>query len=432
MTTPSTLNTGQQAAADGFFNFLFEKDKRELILSGPGGVGKTYLMSYLIDKIMPQYMSACALMGVPAEFVDVSMTATTNKAAEVLAIATQRPTSTIHSFLGLKVQDDFTTGRSKITKTGAFIVHQKKILFVDECSMIDSPLLNMINEGTLGCKIVYVGDHCQLAPIMEPISPIYKAGLPFYELTEQMRTSNPHLQAINLQLRNTVETGVFEPIRLVPGSIDYLTDDDMQRGLEIFFTEQNPDSRVLAYTNNRVIEFNDHIRTIRGLPDQWQVGERLINNKAIRINNTQVSVEQEMEIVSQEERTEHHFVDDDVSLEIRRTDLRSLHGGMLTDVPVPVDPNHFLALCKYYASRKNWNRMYHLQNNYPDLRQRDAATFHKAQGSTYDNVFIDLGNLSTCHQPNTVARMLYVAFSRARSRVFVYGNLAQKYGGLIN
>lgn len=424
------LNQGQEAASEGFFKFLFEPEK-EMILSGPGGVGKTFLISHMIDQIMPRYYETCSLLGFDSEYTGVNMTSTTNKASEVLAEATQRPTSTIHSYLGLKVQDDFATGRSKLTKTGAWTVHQRQILFIDECSMIDSPLLALIREGTHGCKIIYVGDHCQLSPVMEAISPIYKSPMPFYELTEQMRTSNPALQAVNLQLRQTVETGVFKPIKLVPGSIDWLDDADMEYAINHCFKNQNPEARILAYTNSRVIEFNDHIRTLRGLPDEWQVGELLINNAAIRINNTQVSVEEELEIISQSSQTEDHFIDDDVFLKIRRTTLRSKIGSILNDVPVPVEPNHFLALVKYYASSKNWNRMYFLKNGYPDLRQRDAATFHKAQGSTYDIVFIDLANLSTCHQPDNVARMLYVALSRAKSRVFLYGNLAEKYGGLI-
>jgi ATP-dependent exoDNAse (exonuclease V) alpha subunit len=61
-----------------------------------------------------------------------------------------------------------------------------------------------------------------------------------------------------------------------------------------------------------------------------------------------------------------------------------------------------------------------------------AKTVHKSQGSTHDDVYIDLGNISTCHNPNQAARMLYVAFSRARNRVFLFGQLAEKYGGLIN
>lgn len=426
------LNAGQKAAADGFFEFLFSEDKA-LNISGPGGVGKTFLMSHMIDQIMPRYLETSKLMGLEARFVEVEMTATTNKAAEVLAIATQRPTSTIHSFLNLKVQDDYSTGDSKLTRTPNWTVHQKKIVFIDECSMIDSPLLKHIEEGTHGCKIVYVGDHCQLAPVKEPISPIYKQGLPFFELTEQMRTSIPELQATNTQLRQTVETGEFKPLRIIPGIIDWLDDQDMATGLEIYFKQQNPDCRVLAYTNKRVIQFNDHIRNIRQQPDEWQVGEMVINNSAIRLSNTQVSVEQELEIFKQDDRTEKHLIDDDegVFLEVRRTDLRSLHGGMLYDVPVPVDRNHYLALINYYAKGKQWAKMYNLKNTYPDLRQRDAATFHKSQGSTYDAVFIDLANLSTCRNPNVVARMLYVAISRAKQRVFLYGQLADKFGGLI-
>jgi hypothetical protein len=100
------------------------------------------------------------------------------------------------------------------------------------------------------------------------------------------------------------------------------------------------------------------------------------------------------------------------------------------NVPVPCDRAHFGALVEYYRKAKQWGKYYELRNNYPDLRQFDAATVHKSQGSTYDTVFIDLANISSCHQPNAVARMLYVAFSRPRSRIFLYGNLAPKYGGL--
>jgi exodeoxyribonuclease-5 len=204
----------------------------------------------------------------------------------------------------------------------------------------------------------------------------------------------------------------------------------MELGLQHYFTQQNTDARILAYTNNRVIQYNDHIRYLRNQPDEWQVGERLINNASIRLAGEQISVEQELEIIAQDPETEMMYIEDDVFLEIRKTHLRSLHGGDLYDVAVPVNRNHFLSLTRHYASLKNWERMYFLKNTFPDLRQWDAATFHKSQGSTYDAVFIDLANLSTCHQPDVVSRMMYVGFSRARSRVFLYGKLADKYGGL--
>jgi ATP-dependent exoDNAse (exonuclease V) beta subunit len=46
-------------------------------------------------------------------------------------------------------------------------------------------------------------------------------------------------------------------------------------------------------------------------------------------------------------------------------------------------------------------------------------------------VFIDLTNISTCHQVEQVARMMYVAVSRAKYRIFFYGQLAEKYGGVV-
>jgi exodeoxyribonuclease-5 len=426
----STLNQGQQEAADGFYQFLFSPEK-EAIISGPGGVGKTFLMSHMIDKILPNYFEACQMMGIKPEYDDVVMTATTNKAAEVLAVATQRPTSTIHSFMNLKVQDDYSTGKSKIAKTLNWRIHERKIIFIDECSMIDSQLYDLIHQGTLKSKIVYVGDHCQLAPVMEKLSPVYRDAKPFWVLTEQMRNAEqPALMDVCQQLRTTVETGEFKPIRIVPGVIDLLSDEQMALEIEQHFLNQTHNTRVLAYTNNRVMEFNDHIRGLRQLPAEFTVGEHLINNSAIQLKQRMMSVEEEVTI-SKVGDLEKIDIDDDVELEVRYMDLDSRIGETFYNIPVPVNREHFQALMKYYGKIKNWNRYYHLKNTYPDLRPRDAATVHKAQGSTYDSVFIDLGNISTCHQPDQVARMLNVAFSRARSRVFLYGQLSPKYGGLI-
>jgi hypothetical protein len=424
------LNQGQQAAADGFFQFLFGTDK-ELIMSGPGGVGKTFLMGYLIDQVMPQYLSTCKMMGIPAEYTDVVMTATTNKAAEVLTEATGRPCSTIHSFLNLTMREDYKTGRVHLTKGAKWKVHQSTILFIDECSMIDSDLRRYILEGTARCKIVYVGDHCQLAPVTETLSPVYRDKLPFFELTEQMRTNIGALQATNLQLRQTVETGEFKPIRIIPGVIDLLSDEEMEYEIGRQFAEQTHDKRILAYRNDRVIEYNEHIRGVRQLPEQFVKGEFLVNNNAITLSNGMIRVEEEVEIERQDD-PEMMPVDHNVELEYRLTTLKNRRGEMYYNAMVPVDREHHLKLIKYYAKQKNWDRYFFLKNNFPDLRQRDAATTHKAQGSTYDTVFIDVGDLSTCHNPNVVARLLYVAFTRARQRVMLYGTLAEKYGGLIN
>jgi hypothetical protein len=435
----SILNQDQETAAEGFFKYLFDKGT-ELIISGPGGVGKTFLMGHLIDTIMPRYHETCKLMGIDPIYHSVIMTATTNKAAEVLGQATNRPTQTIHSFLNLKVLDDYNTGRSKLIKTRNWTVHQNLIIFIDESSMIDRPLLEMIREGTSQCKVIYVGDHCQLAPIMEPISPIYRQEIPFYELTIPMRTDNPHLQEINNQLRETVKTGIFKPIKVVPGVIDYLNSAEMEAEINKVFVEKKTNNRVLAYTNVRVIDYNDYIRQIRSYTETYVLGEQLINNNAIQVkagsNHGMISVEEEVEIVKMATSTTMVVIDEKdphnpVELEVLVCDLKTPYRETFQDIPLPVDKAHFARLIKHYSQQKNWFTYFLLKNTYPDLRPRDAATVHKAQGSTYDTVFLDLTNLSTCHNPNQVARMMYVAFTRARQRVVLYGELANKYGSLL-
>jgi hypothetical protein len=433
-----SLNQGQQAAADGFFQFLFSPEK-EIIISGPGGVGKTFLMGWLIDQVMPEYFKACKMMGIEVEYDSVVMTATTNKASEVLGLSTKRPTETIHSFLALKVTDDYATGRSKLTKTNNWQVHERKIIFVDEAYMTDTQLLTLLREGTHKCKIVFVGDHCQLSPVMEPISPIHRAGLSFFELTENVRNAGqPALMSVCQQLRNTVETGEFLPIKTVPGVIDHVDDAEMEQLIASTFHTQTRDARILAYTNKRVVEYNDHIRQLRGLSGEYGVGELLVNSQAIRLSNQMLSVEEEVEIIDQQGKTEKVEVDagdqttnQKVTLEIRSSTLRSRLGCVYWNVPLPVDRDHFAALLRYYQQRKNWNRYFFMKNKFPDLRPRDAATVHKAQGSTYDVVFLDVGDISSCHQPTTAARLLYVAFTRARNRVILYGKLSEKYGGVV-
>ena len=426
------LNQDQKRAADEFFKFLFSEGK-EFIISGPAGVGKTYLMNYIIDNTMPRYHEMCRMMGLKAEFNSVAMTATTNKAAEVLAAATNRPTSTIHSFMNLTVKDDFATGQTILKRTPRWTIHNNIILFVDESSMIDTELWKMLNEGTLDCKLVYVGDRHQLAPVMESMSPVYKHNSPMVELLTPVRNANqPALMAVCEQLRETVATGEFKPIQIVPGVIDLLDDAQMRLEMSRYFRKQTVDARILAYTNKRVIQYNDHIRSLRNLPSEYQTGELLVNNGAYHHRTGMLTVEAEVEVLKNHGPSQM-LIDENhqIFLDVNRLDLENSLGTIYSDVPFATDRAHLDQLLKYYARGKDWQAYFNLKNNVADLRPRDAATVHKAQGSTYDTVFVDLSNISTCNIQNQVARMLYVAFSRARNRVFLYGDLAQKYGGLI-
>lgn len=425
------LNSDQKNAFDQFMQFLFS-DEKEFIISGAAGVGKTFLMGQIIDKAIPQYIEMSKLVGLEPIYTSVAMTATTNKAADVLSKSTGRPTQTVHSFFNLVVKDDFKTGVTHIKKNSQWRIHTNKVIFIDESSMIDTELWKMLHEGTMNCKLVYVGDQYQLSPIHESISPIYRHNTKVVELLKPVRNAGqPALMDVCNQLRETVNTSVFKPIKLVPGVIDLLDPQQMQDEIAKHFLKQSAETRIMAYTNKQVIAYNEHIRSIRKLPDDYVVGEYLINNSILHTLQGTVPVESELKVIRAEAPSVVRVDEKEkVDLDIIRLDLSDQYGSIIKNVAYPTNRNHFTDLIKYYARMKNWPLYFHLKNDYADLRPRDAATVHKSQGSTYDTVFIDLGNISTCNNPSQVARMLYVAFSRARSRVFLYGELAEKYGGL--
>ncbi|AHC94007.1 DNA helicase [Achromobacter phage JWAlpha] len=430
-TTTKPLNADQQAAAEGFFKTLFDPNVKEMNISGPGGVGKTYLMAHIVDEVMPQYHDACGLMGVKPEFDEVVMTATTNKAAEILAQSTSRPTSTIQSHLGLTIKNNFRTGESDLIKSRNWSVKERQIIFVDEASMIDSKLRSYIQEGQSKSKIVYVGDHCQLPPIKEGISPVYNNNLPMFQLLIPMRTDRPELLALNQQYRDIVEgKRDFGDIKTCPGVIDHVGPDEMEALLKTHFDGPNK-NRVVAYSNKQVLLYTDHIRDQQGFRGEFDVGEELVVNQMYTRGMDRMSIEQEVSITKRSSITRQVRIDADVYMEVRSVDLDTGYGGTLTDVEIPVDREYHAALVKYYAREKNWERHFYLKESFPDLRAKDACTVHKSQGSSYDTVFIDLGDLSTCHNPSVAARLFYVAFSRARHRVVMYGELAEKYGRIV-
>lgn len=65
-----------------------------------------------------------------------------------------------------------------------------------------------------------------------------------------------------------------------------------------------------------------------------------------------------------------------------------------------------------------------MADKWADLRAMYACTVNKSQGSTFDRVFIDLSDIAKCNNGNTIARMLYVAVTRARHEVILTGDIA--------
>lgn len=425
------LNQGQQEAVDAVLRFLIS-DEKEFAISGPAGTGKTFVMKHIMTDVLDEYTRMCELLSIKPKQFQIELTATTNKAAEVLNKATGFPASTIHSFLHLKVRDNYNTGTTDIVKTPAWEVYSNKLIFIDEASMIDSKLHGFIQEATdRSCKIIYLGDASQLAPVSEVISPVYANPLGTSVLSEPMRNAGqPALMYLCQQLRETVETLTFKPIPAVPGIIDYLDPAPAQAFVDRTFKQANPDARLLCYTNEQVRGYNAYIRALRGYPDHFVAGEKVINNQAIDLPVSKILLraEQELTVASIDTMPRQFEISENDPNTIPYYNLTLDMGGEITvQVKTPIDPDWLKTLSKHYAREKAWGAYFKIKNNFPDLRPRDASTVHKSQGSTFHTAILDLSNIGTCRDPEQVARMLYVGASRATDRLVLIGQLPPHY-----
>ncbi|WDR22453.1 hypothetical protein PJM42_0047 [Salmonella phage vB_SenP_UTK0001] len=407
-----SLTSCQEQAAKQFLSFLCTPMKH-MVISGPPGVGKTFMLNHMID-MLPSTRRITNIMGVDP-INNIAVTATTNKAAEVLQERfSNRTVSTIHSTLGLTVRDDYRTGKTFTAKGKNFTPLSDTLILMDESSMADTQLLKLIDEGTAkNCKIVFIGDHCQLAPVSETMSPVFNSGYITSYLNTQMRTNNsPALTLLNDQLRQTVETGVFRPIIPVPGVIDFVNDDEMRRLMNAnFILQETPGHKILAYTNNGVQEYNSYIRTKKHLPPTLMVGDAVVSNNSIETAGSRTIIEKVYRVhsisgVHHNDGIPYYMVDIGV-------------GGL---VKQPVNYSQLQQAIREAANNKDWVEYFRLKNEFADLRFAYASTVHKSQGSTFDTVYIDLGDLCICKDMEQLARMLYVAASRATTRVVFYGN----------
>lgn len=430
----TTLNQGQSDAADAFAQFLFSPDPF-FAISGPAGTGKTFLMNFLSNKGLQAYFDACKLTTQDPKFSSTVFTATTNKAAEVLEQSIGQPVQTIHSFLGLKVKENWKTGKTSIEKTSNWRLRKGIVVFIDECSMIDTELFKILLETFEESKIVFVGDDRQMAPINEDLSPVFaEVSLAnFCALFEPVRNAGqPALMALCDQLRNTVQTGVFEPIAHVPGVVEYLNDAEMEAELSSTFTDLDPSARVLCYTNEQVNLFNEHIREdVRGLSDPISPGDVFVVAQAYQRGKIAFSVERELTVemvgATQRDNSHAHILGSHV---IEFVEVSFVGFGNEDDVitfPVCTNRGVLNFALKHYAGKKAWRDYFDLKAQYLDIRDKAACTVYKSQGSTYDTVFIDLANIGESFNAQQVARMLYVGVSRARSRVCFYGTLPPRY-----
>ena len=432
------LTADQQQAADQLVNFLLSQEN-EILCSGAPGVGKSHLISWFVNEGYSRYIQVCRERGLLTKYVDEPIvTATTNKAAEVLRTKLGKDVRTIHSYLGLVVKEDYNNGGTHIVNGKKFGFKYQKVLFIDECSMIDYGLYDYIQKACIDCKIIYVGDKDQLAPVNCPNSPVFtKKGMSVIQLTTNVRLSqHPELLALADQLRETVNSKIFYPINPIPGVVEYLSGQQFQEKINELFKVPNPNNKLVTYTNQRALAYNEYIKyDLRKYEAPYVKGERYLVNSAL-VHSIEGSEEKEVILATDTVITVDEVLNEDVVI-IKDEVIQVINLIIVKEedaIPIhicaPYSSFRYLQLLKKLAKNKNWKEYFGLKEKIADLRLADCSTVHKAQGSTYQNIFIDLNDLGECRAYTTAARLLYVACTRATDHVYLYGNLPDRLGGM--
>jgi hypothetical protein len=418
-----TLNKKQQEAFNKVIEFINNPNEKFMNVSGGAGTGKTYFISQIAQNIL-KYKDAKSTLNY------VAITATTNKAVAVIAQSIPNDPVTTYSFMNLKVSENFTTGEQKLIPTRNWVVYSNVFLIVDECSMVNKKLFDYICNGLdNSCKVLFVGDMNQLTPVKEDISPVYKNYFRTVLLTEQMRNSTqPALMNLCEQVKQTVITGVFTPIIEVPGVIDFVKGSILRGILEREYCIADPNKRILSYTNQKVIQYNQFVRELRGYTLPFEPGEIIYNNEPVEINSTvNLYTDQILQIKRIISNNINNKIISGQDIPTITLEVEDVMTKTIYMVLVFENPEDRINVLRYYSSRKDWINYFKIKNKTADFRPVAASTTHKAQGSTYDSVIVDLEDIGKCTNKNQTARLQYVALSRAKNRIFIKGQLPMRY-----
>lgn len=414
------LTDDQQEALDLFSDFL-TNDEQFLIIQGSAGTGKSTIIKQMVKRYNQRKEMLAVLRKMKSDDIEsILLTATTNPAVAVLSeMLEDSGVVTIHNLLDLRLFNDQQTGKKRLAlKKNAGIIYDS-VIIIDEASMITDELFEYIKNRTENCKIILVGDQYQLAPVGQTETVMETLECKKADLSQVMRNDGDILKT-SAQFKETVKTGVFTPIEAVAPQIMHVDGPTFQKLIDKAYLASDYTSksaRILAWTNARVLEYSQYIREAKGLPTNLQVGEVVVSNKPII--ELQVPTDSLVTITGMGGKYVNDYGIEGRDIEI--DNRKSLF--------YPENPMAERNILRELRREKDWKGYFDVKDTWLDLRTHYSCTVHKSQGNSFKRVFVDLADIGRCAIPSDVARMLYVAISRATDTVILYGQLPPKYAG---
>lgn len=475
VSTLNFTNDQQKAYNDliSFINSTYNPNDYKHALTGPAGTGKTYLVKAIIKNCHISYSQ-------------IGLAAPTHKACRVLGESigiSNVKINTLQSDLGLRLNFDvekFDITNPPFDPKGRIKIGDYKLYIVDEASMINKSLCTFLENTCKSkqCKIIYIGDSYQLAPVGEKYSSAFK-GIRIHELKQIVRQDedNPVRELLSL-LRYDIEHKSFTFLNHIYKNKEkfdefnikgYKVCNSQEFGeiMAINFNDQelthNVDYvKVVGYTNINISGWNKFIRN--SIIDDADKSV-LTKNDLIISYTTIVNKFNEVVIANSEEYILNdivNYVDPTYELKGFLVRFVAIHGGKITSPLFVLDHSDNYTISKYVKlsndfidaaktssvklRAQRWKEYFTFKENClllanianpvtgnimfsRDLDYGFSLTAHKAQGSTFDTTLVDVNDIvyNKYGQPyadaEEINRRLYVACSRCKNKLYLkFGN----------
>jgi ATP-dependent exoDNAse (exonuclease V) alpha subunit len=450
------LGEEQKQAVDTIINFINTSPRTSFSLVGYAGTGKSTIIRWLVDHLMR--------MNIP-----YVLAAPTHKAKVAIKYTTGLEAMTIHQMLHLtpniEIQNlDLKDLLFHVRKKSINEIPKRGVLICDESSMINDVLFKHIEESAekVKTKVIFVGDSAQLKPVKSASKSLVFNLPDTIELTTIYRQSNESGLSTVLP---TLRTSIIDNFETSIGKEGSLISVDSIRDLfkvaypvfkEAIETRNIFKAKFYAYTNARTNAINDKIRELLfsdSLADaDFYKGEILTftDHYTYGVNEYFNSMDYIIDDVPEEINKvipEYGSVDgyklrildtvDDVIGNVFVLHPKTSH-SILDSLASTIENIRLEAIHYKFLSPKKaavlWSIYYKITKSFAtftDLYYDDrvvkkktfgygyASTVHRSQGSTIENVFIDMKNVMSCRDILEVRQLQYVSISRASKNAYI-------------
>lgn len=414
--SPAQMTEDQKIALSKIQKWL-KTPEPFFVLSGYSGTGKTTLIGALSKKMSTR---------------DTIWTAPTNKATKVLkGVVGHHMCKTIYSALNLRMEE-----HEDILKLSEFSsadgLENIKYIIVDESSMISNEVFKRINVFVKRhkFKVLFIADLAQLPPVTEDISPVSQLKCSKASLTKVVRHDNQILE-VATYIRSFIDTPL-EIERIEFSHTDENSSSVWALNRDLFVKEiiakaetGFEDCKVIAWRNSRVDMYNQSIRKYLFKDTHvkpWVVGERIMFAEPILDQFVTVDDEATIEEVLTGNYKYKEFEIRCYFIRVKMlsgssVNFKIVHESSVGQYKAALDK---LAMAAREPGMKwKWKTFWAFKAEFQKIRYAYAITSHRAQGSTFSDVFVDTTDILANSNRNEAKKCLYVACSRASKRLFL-------------